>query len=70
LKPLPDAQSRFASLQSGEADIVWDDEYDYKTWTFKLRPGVKFQDGTPFNAAAVKENFDRATRADSMPMRH
>ena len=28
LKPLPDAQSRFASLQSGEADIVWDDEFD------------------------------------------
>ncbi len=28
LKPLPDAQSRFASLQSGEVDIVWDDEYD------------------------------------------
>ncbi|HUN53253.1 MAG TPA: ABC transporter substrate-binding protein, partial [Candidatus Sulfotelmatobacter sp.] len=28
LKPLPDAQARFASLQSGEADIVWDDEYD------------------------------------------
>ena len=27
LKPLPDAQSRFASLQSGEADIIWDDEY-------------------------------------------
>jgi len=28
LKPLPDAQSRFASLQSGEADIIWDDETD------------------------------------------
>ena len=28
LKPLPDAQSRFASLQSGEVDIIWDDEYD------------------------------------------
>jgi peptide/nickel transport system substrate-binding protein len=28
LKPLPDAQSRFASVQSGEADIIWDDEYD------------------------------------------
>ena len=27
LKPLPDAQSRFASLQSGEADLIWDDEY-------------------------------------------
>jgi peptide/nickel transport system substrate-binding protein len=28
LRPLPDAQARFASLQSGEADLVWADEYD------------------------------------------
>jgi peptide/nickel transport system substrate-binding protein len=28
-------------------------------WTFKLRHGVKFQDGTPFNAAAVCFNFSR-----------
>src|SRR6202789_1899194 len=39
--------------------LSWAHSDDYKTWTFKLRPGVKFQDGTPFNAAAVKENFDR-----------
>src|SRR5579862_1174723 len=30
-----------------------------KTYTFTLRSGVKFHDGTPFNAAAVKFNYDR-----------
>lgn len=32
---------------------------DAKTYTFKLRQDVKFSDGTPFNAEAVKFNFDR-----------
>jgi 4-phytase/acid phosphatase/peptide/nickel transport system substrate-binding protein len=39
--------------------LSWTHSDDYKIWTFKLRPGVKFQDGTPFNAAAAKANFDR-----------
>ena len=30
-----------------------------KVWTFHLRHGVKFHDGTPFNAAAVCYNFNR-----------
>ena len=29
-------------------------------WTLKLRPNIKFSDGTPLDSAAVKANFDAA----------
>ncbi len=32
---------------------------DGLVWTFKLRPNVKFHDGTPFNAEAVKYSVER-----------
>ena len=41
----------------------WEASPDAKVFTFHLRPGVKFQDGTPLNAEAVKINFDRARDA-------
>jgi peptide/nickel transport system substrate-binding protein len=37
----------------------WDTSADGKTWTFYLRKGVKFHDGTPFNADAVIWNYTR-----------
>jgi peptide/nickel transport system substrate-binding protein len=37
----------------------WTHSNDYKTWMYKLRPGVKFHDGTPFNAQAVAFNIMR-----------
>jgi len=38
----------------------WEISPDLKTYTFKLKRGVKYQNGEPFNAAAVKFSFDRA----------
>jgi peptide/nickel transport system substrate-binding protein len=32
---------------------------DGRVWTLKIRPDVKFTDGTPYDAAAVKFNWDR-----------
>lgn len=38
----------------------WSVTPDGKTYTFKLKRGIKFQDGEPFDAAAVKFSFERA----------
>ncbi|HOM12183.1 MAG TPA: ABC transporter substrate-binding protein [Rubrivivax sp.] len=38
----------------------WEVSPDGKSYTFKLKKGIKFQDGEPFDAAAVKFSFERA----------
>ncbi len=45
------------SIQPGLAE-KWDNP-DPKTYIFHLRTGVKFHDGTDFNATIAKWNFDR-----------
>lgn len=39
----------------------WSVSDDGKTYTFKLREGVRFHDGSPFNAEAAHFNFQRMT---------
>ena len=43
---------------------------DGLVYTVKLRTGVQFQDGTPFNAQAVKVNFDRVTNPENKLKRY
>ncbi|MCG6206942.1 ABC transporter substrate-binding protein [Rhodopseudomonas sp. HC1] len=41
------------------------DEADKTKWVFKLRPGVTFHDGTPFNADAVVWNVDKVLNKEA-----
>ncbi|MFT6452281.1 MAG: peptide/nickel transport system substrate-binding protein [Halocynthiibacter sp.] len=43
---------------------AWEISEDGKTYTFTLREGVKFHDGSAFDAEAVKFNFDRMLKED------
>src|SRR6476660_6468385 len=42
------------------------DDADKKKWTFKLRPGVTFHDGSPFNADAVVWNVEKVLKQDAV----
>src|SRR5437867_2113782 len=50
-----------------ELAVSWQ-QIDPVTWRFKLRPGVKFHDGTPFTADDVVFTFERA-RAETSQLR-
>jgi peptide/nickel transport system substrate-binding protein len=72
--PVPNSDSLSRLLNSFLDPLVWQPESgkffpglatawqvtpDATRYTFTLREGVKFHDGTPCNAAAVKATFDR-----------
>ncbi|ULR90019.1 ABC transporter substrate-binding protein [Comamonas sp. B21-038] len=73
LNPLVDQGSGAHSVRPALDSLVWDNgdgthapwlasswevSDDATTYVFHLRKDVHFHDGTPFNAAAVKANFD------------
>ncbi|MDV3127085.1 ABC transporter substrate-binding protein [Mycobacterium sp. 21AC1] len=45
----------------------WTESPDHRVFTFKLREGVVFHDGTPFTSAAVKASFDRRAAVNQGP---
>ncbi|MFB8001588.1 ABC transporter substrate-binding protein [Nocardia sp. NPDC056000] len=46
---------------------AWTASPDNKVFTFTLRQGVKFHDGTPFTSAAIKTSFDRRLAVNQGP---
>lgn len=46
---------------------AWEISADGLTWTFRLRPGVTFHDGTPLDAQAVKFNVERLLNSKDAP---
>jgi peptide/nickel transport system substrate-binding protein len=56
---MPDATTIVPALAES-----WEVSPDGLAYTFKLKQGVTFHDGTPFNADAVKYTFDRVVALD------
>jgi peptide/nickel transport system substrate-binding protein len=57
-EPLMNLAKDSPALLPGLAES-WEASPDGLTYTFRLRKGVTFHDGAPFNAAAVKINLER-----------
>ena len=51
----------------GNLATSWSESPDHLTYTFKLRSGVKFHDGTPLTAKAVKASFQRRIDVGQAP---
>ena len=71
--PMYDALTHWDLSSADKASVVipglateWAvDAADKTKWTFKLRPGVKFQDGSDFTAAAVVWNVDKVLNKEA-----
>ncbi len=67
------AYDRLVQYKGSETEVEpsvaksWDVSPDGLTWTFHLRDDVKFADGTPLDANAVKFSFDRLMKIKQGP---
>ena len=65
LRVIAQIMEGLVTLKAGTTTVIpqlatkWKATSGGKVWTFTLRKGVRFHDGTPFNARAVCANFDR-----------
>ena len=58
-------EDRASTLVTGLAELWIVDPKDSARWTLKLRRGVSFHDGSPFNADAAIWNFDSIFNKDA-----
>ncbi|NIK57154.1 ABC transporter substrate-binding protein [Kribbella shirazensis] len=58
-----DAKAKKIVLEKDLAES-YESSPDFKTWTFKLKDGLKYEDGSPIVAADIKYNAERSFAAD------
>ena len=72
-RPVLEPLMEYKALPGGGVEFVgvlaesWEGSADAKVWTFHLRPGITFRDGTPWNAEAAKWNFERLFALNLVP---
>lgn len=58
-----DAKAKKIVLENDLAES-YESTPDFKTWTFKLKDGIKYEDGTPIKSEDIKYNAERSFAAD------
>jgi peptide/nickel transport system substrate-binding protein len=63
----PGAGSASQQLVPDLATNLGEHSADFKTWTYHLKPGIKYEDGTPVRAQDVKYDVERTLDKSTFP---